>query len=426
MEGGAPPPRARTGSVFVDENDDVRLIIAQLRAAVSAGEVIPASTLDSLVEALNRGAAFSSERAEARKAAKMSALVNTQELAELAERVAGVRVIALEVLDGLQKAETACACDDKLCDECGGAPFPTDTWLQAVQLCERIKSVFTEQGLLDCEGGIYKEKRVVMSKEMGIQFFSEEGLEGEVCAAAVGGGGGGGGGGPDLRWRYVMPKGEGEKIKLRTAKGVAPDVLLDVADFEDLSKGPFNMCIAAGTNSGKSYLMAGIALKLVEEQRVNDVFILSADPDTVKEADSPYREVGVAVMSDAVKGKYKVYSWSEETLAGIVKWQVGRRNDGTIQPILIILDDVDNVVRIFYTLSSFSLAANVFRTPFRRKRVPRSLPFLCVGATSKCTSPSFPRPPTARLRPPSRPTRALSSSARSRPLCAATLSNPSL
>ena len=413
MEGGAPPPRARTGSVFVDENDDVRLIIAQLRAAVSAGEVIPAFTLDSLVEALEgmksnydelRGDVDGSLAAkmEGRKAAKMSALVNTQELAELAERVAGVRVIALEVLDGLQKAETACACEDKRCDECGGTPFPTDTWLQAVQLCERIKSVFTEQGLLDCEGGVDKEERVRFAPAVG----------------------GGGGGGPDLRWRYVMPKGEGEKIKLRTAKGVAPDVLLDVAGFEDLSNGPFNMCIAAGTNSGKSYLMAGIALKLVEEERVHDMFILSADPDTVKEPDSPFLPVRKMVVD--MKGVEKVYRWAEETLVGIVRWQEGRRNDGTMLPILIILDDVDDVVRAFYTFSPFSLAANVFRTPFRRKRVLLSLPFSSVGATSKCTFPSFPRPPTARLRPPSRPTRALSSSARSRPLCAATLSNPSL
>lgn len=327
MEGGA--PRARTGSVHVDFDghpDPLTELIASLRAAVSAGEVISASILDTLVAAFeekNQLAHDLMAHAAGRKAARASALTNTHELAYLADEVAAVRVLAVETLEGLRAAEEACGCVDKICADCGGAPFPTETWCQAVALCERIKAQFTEQGLLDDAGGLWKEKLVSF-------------------APAVGGGGGGG----EHQFRYVPLK----PLQLRTPERMAEQqaVVRSVADFEQLSREPFNAVFAAGTNSGKSFLLCRVAITLVEQQRVNNVFVLSADVDTVAQAGSPYHAVYAAVK--AAHGQFKALKFMEKSLADLVDWQEKRRKDaaegkGEYDPVLIVLDDVDDVVR---------------------------------------------------------------------------------
>lgn len=403
--GGAPPPRARTGSVHVDFNGDpdpFTELIASLRAAISAGEVMSASFLDTLV------ATFYEENqrfqdlekkmmahAAGRKAARASALTNTQELAYLADEVAAVRVLAVETLEGLRAAEEACGCVDKICADCGGAPIPTETWCQAVALCERIKSQFTEQGLLPHAGGLWEEKLVSF-------------------APAVGGGGGGGGGEPLFRYVPLKP------LQFRTPHRMAEQqaVVRSVADFEQLSREPFNAVFAAGTNSGKSFLLCRVAITLVEQQRVNNVVVLSADADTVAQAGSPYRAVYAAVK--AAHGQFDIYPFTEKQLKQIVDWQEKRRKDaaegkGEYDPVLIVLDDVDDVVRSL--LIQLKLPQRVHphtrpRARLRRKKAPRCLRFSSAAATSTFTCVCCHRPATVPLLPRSRPTRGSSFSHR--------------
>lgn len=125
-------------------------------------------------------------------------------------------------------------------------------------------------------------------------------------------------------------------------------VVRSVADFEQLSREPFNAVFAAGTNSGKSFLLCRVAITLVEQQRVNNVFVLSADVDTVAQAGSPYHAVYAAVK--AAHGQFKALKFMEKSLADLVDWQEKRRKDaaegkGEYDPVLIVLDDVDDVVR---------------------------------------------------------------------------------
>jgi hypothetical protein len=334
MEGGAPPPRARTGSVHVDFDghpDPLTEMVASLRAAVSTGEVISASILDTLVAAFEEKKQIAHDlmaHAAGRKAARASALTNTHELAYLADEVAAVRVLAVETLEGLRAAEEACGCVDKICADCGGAPFPTETWCRAVALCERIKSQFTEQGLLDDAGGLWKEKLVSFAPAVG--------------------GGGGGGGEPQFRYMPLDPH-----FKHRTSARMVEQqaVVRSVADFEQLSREPFNAVFAAGTNSGKSFLLCRVAITLVEQQRVNNVFVLSADVDTVVQAGSPYHAVCAAVK--AAHGQFKALKFTEKSLADIVDWQEKRRKGAAegkreFDPVLIVLDDVDDVVRALF------------------------------------------------------------------------------
>ena len=398
MEGGAPPPRARAGSVHVDFDghpDPLTELIASLRAAVSAGEVISASILDTLVAAFeekNQLAHDLMAHAAGRKAAQASALTNTHELAYLADEVAAVRVLAVETLEGLRAAEEACGCVDKICADCGGAPFPTETWCQAVALCERIKSQFTEQGLLDDAGGLWKEKLVSF-------------------APAVGGGGGGGG---EPRFRYVPLK----PLQFRTPERMAEQqaVVRSVADFEQLSREPFNAVFAAGTNSGKSFLLCRVAITLVEQQRVNNVVVLSADVDTVVQAGSPYHAVCAAVK--AAHGQFDIYPFTEKKLKDIVDWQEKRRKAAAegkseYDPVLIVLDDVDDVVR---SLLIQLLNCRSAFTPNRPRALRRKAP-LCwrcssAAATSTFTCVCCHRPATVPLLPRSRPTRGSSFSPR--------------
>jgi hypothetical protein len=94
-----------------------------------------------------------------------------------------------------------------------------------------------------------------------------------------------------------------------------------------------HVTIASGTNTGKSYLARAIAKELVDIGLVDDVIVLSGDPET---AFANY---------DPVLGKdlEQTALFSEENLTAIHDRQKAARKEKALRSLLLIADDVSGV-----------------------------------------------------------------------------------